>query len=557
MQNVRQRGKSGIYYVVQNVPIPARPAFGGKGQVWVSLRTSDKAEARSKAAAILAGLDQRIRVACQAARAMAAPTATNKLRVPIHRPHAIEAINRWRVSTIDADYHAAINGLGLPPQALTPHERSDLQSGRYGGDSPFLSLMVSALATQGIPADVDHPALRYLAQSFSTAILSVEHYRQRFGLGLIEGWPEESDPVTGPVAVTQTATKAGMTISQLRDAWDSVKPLEPRQKGYIKRLIESIGDRDITKVEPLDLDRFLIDLRRFPMTKRLVEDVPFTDLLDAYPESPRLHVKTVWNWLTTYKGLFAFAVSRRLIDFNPAADTMKKPSAETVTQRFPFDEADLTTIFSSPAYQGHSGRLDGNRDKPGEVITRDDRYWLPVAALATGMRLEELASIKRTEVINRDGITAFDLTARPTTGANRVKNGSARRMVPISAALEATGFLAWLNEGEGEFVFAGLEESADGKRGTKFGKWFGRFAKANATIKGEGIDHPSKTFHSFRHTWKRAARMSEAKEEVHDLLSGHSDGNGVARGYGRGADLATLKEAMDLISIPALERIKP
>ena len=305
------------------------------------------------------------------------------------------------------------------------------------------------------------------------------------------------------------------------------------------------------------MDRFLADLKRFPMTKRPVDDVPFSDLLDAYPENPRLHPKTVWNWMTTYKGLFAFAVSRRLITHNPVADTMKKPSADTATERFPFDEADLTTIFTSPAYRGHDGRLVGNRDKPGDVITRDDRYWLPIVALATGMRLEELASLRRSEVIREDGITAFDLTKRPLTGANRVKNRAAKRIVPLSAAHENTGFLTWLNEGEGEFVFAGLEESGDGKRGTKFGKWFARFAEANAPVKGEGIDDPSKPFHSFRHTWKQAARTSEAKEEIHDLISGHSEGNSVARGYGRGVKLARLKEVMDLIPIPALERIKP
>lgn len=44
--------------------------------------------------------------------------------------------------------------------------------------------------------------------------------------------------------------------------------------------------------------------------------------------------------------------------------------------------------------------------------------------------------------------------------------------------------------------------------------------------------------------------MSDAKEEVHDLISGHTDGNAVARGYGRGVDLKTLKAAMDQIDFP-------
>jgi integrase len=72
---------------------------------------------------------------------------------------------------------------------------------------------------------------------------------------------------------------------------------------------------------------------------------------------------------------------------------------------------------------------------------------------------------------------------------------------------------------------------------------------SNADSAGEGIDDPSLTFHSFRHSFKRAARQSPVKEEVHDLLTGHQQGNSVARSYGSGVDLGTLKIAMDQIKI--------
>ena len=158
-------------------------------------------------------------------------------------------------------------------------------------------------------------------------------------------------------------------------------------------------------------------------------------------------------------------------------------------------------------------------------------------------------------MIREADIIAFDLTGRPLTGPGRVKNRSARRIVPVSQALADTGFVQWLEKDEGEYIFASLEPDALGKRGTKFGKWFARFATANAPVKGQGIDAPSKTFHSFRHSFKRAARSSSAKEEHHDLITGHADGNGIARGYGRGVDLAILKAAVDQIEFPGFPKL--
>lgn len=79
---------------------------------------------------------------------------------------------------------------------------------------------------------------------------------------------------------------------------------------------------------------------------------------------------------------------------------------------------------------------------------------------------------------------------------------------------------------------------------------------ANAKTAGADIDAPDKTFHSYRHAWKRAARMSPVKEEIQDLLSGHSEGNSVARGYGRGVDVRVLKAAINAIEFPALPRLE-
>ena len=50
---------------------------------------------------------------------------------------------------------------------------------------------------------------------------------------------------------------------------------------------------------------------------------------------------------------------------------------------------------------------------------------------------------------------------------------------------------------------------------------------------GEHVtEDPAKTFHSFRHTFKRACREAGLGEEIDNALTGHS-GGGVGRSYGR------------------------
>jgi integrase len=75
------------------------------------------------------------------------------------------------------------------------------------------------------------------------------------------------------------------------------------------------------------------------------------------------------------------------------------------------------------------------------------------------------------------------------------------------------------------------------------------------------VDHPAKTFHSFRHTFKRACREAGISEEIHHALTGHS-GGGVGRSYGRerrddgsldrGIPLHVLQSKINTVCYPGL-----
>lgn len=545
MENVVRVGKT--YKVRKRIPPECRIEFGITGEFkTVSLNTTDKREAQKRAVPILADIDNRI----EQIRAGLAPRPRDTQA--LNPTRCFKIIDEWRRSEIAADYDSVFD-----PDRVIRHGPS-ASSLRYG--LQHYSTIDQIETFDGRLADIldvrtNHPAVRNptVREWFRQAWLDIETAHERFSRGDFNGYDDapKANPATTPTPTTPV-TAAGIKLSDLRDQSDAVNPLNPRQKGYIRRLIEHLGDRDIASVTPSDMDAFLIELRKFPLTKRPADDkLTFGDLIAKYAgtDQPRLQAKTLWNWTVTFKRMFAFAVSRRLLEHNPAGDMMKKPSAEEANDRQPYTEVDLDFIFTRPMFHGFSGPIDtGYRRATGITVVQDTKYWLPIVALHTGMRLEELASLRKDEVIDDSDVVAFDLTRRRIGGSRGVKNRSARRIVPLHHRLHDLGFVAWMRAQEG-FVFAGLSEDKAGKRGSQFTKWWGHWCTANAEREGEGIDDPALTFHSFRHSFKRAARESPVKEEIHDLITGHSKGNTVARSYGRGVDLAVLKEAMDQIEI--------
>jgi integrase len=149
-------------------------------------------------------------------------------------------------------------------------------------------------------------------------------------------------------------------------------------------------------------------------------------------------------------------------------------------------------------------------------------------------RLEELGQLRVSDVREEDGVPY--LAIEPGDG-KRVKTKSSRRRVPLHPELVNLGFLDFKakQETSGEVrLFPEL-------KGTRFSltaawsKYWGRHARSL------GITDPRKVMHSFRHGWKTAAR-SVMSEELHDAITGHSNGS-VGRAYGN-VPLKPLADAM-------------
>lgn len=293
MKGLEKRG--GVWRVRIAIPADLRAQWGKREEI-VSLHTGDEHDAIERGAPIIAAIKRRIKALRNPVQQTASTKAIPTVRL---RPEqAFEIIQAWRHDQIDRAYADAFD-------PIADSELRDVEAGsrlRYAlSDHSTLDRVVdfddrlAAVLNRAPDSAVVHqPTVR---EWFRAAWLDVEAFSDRFSRLDFNGWPEAGDLAPVFPAGTQGATMPVMKLSELRDAWNAVKPLEGKEKGRIRRLIEFLGDVDIAAVTPLDMDRFLIQLRRFPFTKKPTDDaLSFGDLIARYADTdqPTLHVKTVW-----------------------------------------------------------------------------------------------------------------------------------------------------------------------------------------------------------------------------------------------------------------------
>lgn len=261
--------------------------------------------------------------------------------------------------------------------------------------------------------------------------------------------------------------------------------------------------------------------------------VQFRDWLFAQGQHPT----TINRKIGILKTLFRSGLENELLTDNPAA-LVRLQVAHPQKPRVAFSLDDLNCLFASPVYSGRGFSKGGG----GEAC-----FWLPLMALFSGCRLEELAQLLVSDV-REEAALGFYLHISDEAPHSHLKNVASRRRVPVHDVLIQCGFLRYVARQPREgLLFPDLKANPRHKLGGYFSNYFSHYLREQV-----GIQDRRKVFHSFRHTFKDACRDAGLDEEVHDALTGHS-GAGAGRGYGNEEyPLAPLFVAMKKITISGL-----
>lgn len=183
-------------------------------------------------------------------------------------------------------------------------------------------------------------------------------------------------------------------------------------------------------------------------------------------------------------------------------------------RREPFSPEELEELFSTPVWTGNDNVRF--RTQAGQKIYWDAKYWVPLIALYTGMRREEVCQLTLKNIDEVDGIKFFVLKKSNM----RLKTRSAERDVPIHSELIRLGFLHYVDnvrKTRNSRLFPDLTLSkSHGSYGSSVGKWFYNYRNEL------GIYMPGKDLHSLRTTFITRLRRKGVDKDIVSLIVGHA-----------------------------------
>lgn len=269
-----------------------------------------------------------------------------------------------------------------------------------------------------------------------------------------------------------------------------------------------------------------------------------------------LSVGTKNGHLQKISALLEYAVREGYIQVNPTKDLLFKDKESAKEKRHPFDMAVLQTIFSSGVYSGAdiSDYKLYSVKKKSEMV-RYSYFWVPLIALFTGMRLNEICQLNVSDIQEKTGIYFINVRTEDDESeqtdkvqVKKVKTAQSIRIVPIHPVLKQIGFLKYVvsvQESEESQLFPDIQKATTGYMSGNFSKYFTR----NLNILKVKTEKTS--FHSFRHNFRDAEREAEMPEHIAQQLGGWTTGK-TDTNYGQGVKVETLAKWMDKIDYPEL-----
>lgn len=513
-----------IYHFRRLVPERLR-AVVGRREIWCSLRTANRSEARARAARLFIMTEDifdpdtcvdparwELEIAKLSAEVANLELVKFKKRTEIDDIHRliredkevkaqaalIEAANE-KLRAIDGKMRAVRDG------ALT--KDAALKEARSAHDAVLAALTGFASGKAAEPAPKPSPLFSALIEDFITE-------KQR---------PSDGHRGYSPQTTSQTRVTFGLWLDLIGDG--PVREFKGQDAGrfreFLLRLPASHGKSRSNIIEPLDAieraDRSEQPIKRLTM------------------KTAKRHFSTMsqyWKWLAPLehvdKNIFAgftFPGTRR---------SQKK-------KRDDWSAADLKLLFESDWYTSRS---------PDSA-----ERWLPLIGLYSGMRLEEIARLRPAQDIEEIlGIWCFRVQEHTEPEPWSPKSEDSVRVVPIHSRLLELGLLDLVDRRRTHpYLWPDLEPSGrDRKRGSGFSREFSRRKQA--------LNIGEKTaFHSFRHTARTLADAARVQERWIDAAFGHSGGHSGHDGtirlsqgrnvYTKRSDVECLREVIEAIKI--------
>jgi hypothetical protein len=371
--------RGSIYYFRAKVPADLLDDYAPRKEIVKSLHTSDRREGERLVRVESVRQDQEFehRRAIKKQKPIATLTPAHVARLSaLYLSDVLQADEEARIRGLSGDELDAIDeGIDFGFDQFRPALAS-------GDIKPIAHVLDSYLKDAGIAIERDSQQYREAAYAFLKAAIQATEVIEARQDGRIVS--HVNGQRSAAVPMLDGAYDAGITLSETFERWRNER--KPKAKTLaewnltVRRFIKLNGDQPVRDIKRVHVIR----------------------LKDAMLAEGKA-IGTVKKQLGALRTVLQWARDNDHIEVNPADGV--KPAAPKVERekRLPYDADDLNKIFASPVFRENHRPAGG----AGEAA-----YWLPLLALFTGARLEELGQLHCADLKESDGIHCLEISDR-------------------------------------------------------------------------------------------------------------------------------------------------
>ena len=514
---IRRKGSRNWYYrsavpedlrpILRSMPKEERPKGWGRADIWISLRTTDRDQAKVACARVTAeveALKAAFRISASGSRRgpvqHLTPRQTAALVGEAYRGWTAEGGARYVAQHSEAEGRfkmLAPDDLEAEEEFITAEEWDAVLAywGTLGGgdkEQPLGFLADRLLQSKGI-ARTDPRSRERLLTSLWRAMGEAFESRRRNAQG-----DYSDDPKAGRFPKWDAPK---LSFESLVNGWQAERT--PRKstveefRAAFEALARFLGHDDASRVTADDMLRW----KEHMLTEG------------------RLAAKTInEKRLAVAKAVFGWGVRNRKLKANPATGISVKAKAAKQERSKGFTDQEAKTILKAAL------RAEGS-DENISPKHKAARRWVPWLCCYSGARVAEIAQLRGADIKQEGGVWFMLLT--PEAGS--IKSDEYRK-VPLHEHLVEMGFLAFVEkEGDGPLFYDPAKRRKDDPRKPPAQTVANKLA---AWVRTSGVaDKRVAPNHGWRHRFATECRRHGVSTDAEFALKGHAPGT-VGGSYG-------------------------
>lgn len=352
------------------------------------------------------------------------------------------------------------------------------------------------------------------------------------------------------------AVSDGLTIKEVVDQYSKDPSHSWAEKTRItyehqhRLIVEFFGHhRKAKDIKRADCTAFREMIQQYP--KNATKSFPNLTYEKAIKKAKTQNKKTLSissqnDYLAKLSTIFSWAEKEDLIIKNPAKGLSIADPMRDQDKRHSYRLEQLETMFSSPLYTGCKDDERGY-NKAGDHVIKRSRFWLPLLALFTGARLNELAQLDTADIIFTDDFLIIDINRNREDKKLKTKNSL--RQVPVHPVLIKIGFQIYVEQKMREGakkLFPELSNNQTGLYSQIPSKLFATWTKRI------GAKEDRTSFHSFRHSFRDALIEAGVGSAAQKQICGWASSE-VRENYGDGLKILTVYKEISKVNYQGLD----